>query len=98
MNQAAAVQINDLDTFVRAIVHWHTNKASLVNHMKAIPEGTEVSVGDDAPITMEGDFLKGFQLGLSYALSQFGELPFSFEFEEDGPPMPTNDSHAAHLN
>ena len=98
MNQAVTFQSIDLDTFVQAIVHWHTYKAALVNHMKAIPEGTEVSIGDDAPITMEGDFLKGFQLGLSYALSQLGELPFSFELEDGDQPVQATVPHAAHLN
>lgn len=76
------VEIKDLDTFVRALFHWHTNKVATINHMKSIPEGTEVTVDDGPKAILEGPMLEGFQLGLAYALSELGTLPFSFTLED----------------
>lgn len=77
------VQITDLDSFVRALVHWHTNKVAMLKHLAEIPEGTEMVVGDDTPIVLEGDILAGFKAGLETALIELGELPFSFELEDE---------------
>lgn len=77
------VEITDLDSFVRALVHWHTNKVAMLKHMEDIPEGTEVQVSDDPPITLEGDTLAGFKAGIHTALAELGELPFSFEMEDE---------------
>jgi hypothetical protein len=80
---AGIVPITDLDSFVRALVHWHTNKVAMLRHLAEIPEGTEMSVGDEAPIVLEGDILAGFKAGLETALIELGELPFSFTLEDE---------------
>lgn len=79
------VSITDMDTLVRALLHWHGNKLKVIEHMKSIPEGTEVTVDDGEPMILQGDLLKGFQLGLAYAVSEFNPLPFTFELEDDEP-------------
>jgi hypothetical protein len=85
------VNISDLDTFVRALVHWHTNKIALLKHMLELPEGTEVSNGDGPPVTLTGDVLAAFKAGLQTALIELGELPFTFALEdEDTPPAASN--------
>ena len=81
--------ITDLDTFVRALLHWHTNKVGLLQHMKTIPDGTEVTIEGEEPKMLQGDMLAGFQLGLSLALSELGTLPFAIEVDEDPAAAPT---------
>ena len=76
------VEIKDLDHFVMLLSKWHTNKVNVIKHMLEVPETSEVQIGDEAPITVAGDFRKGYQLGLSLALSELGELPFVAELEE----------------
>lgn len=84
------VDINDLDRFVHALTHWHTNKVALMEHMKSVPEGSQVSAGDEPPLMLMGDTLKGFQLGLSLALSELGKLPFVAELEDEAEVAPVN--------
>lgn len=84
-SQEGLVEINDLDSFVQALTGWYTNKVAILAHMKAIPDGNTVQLGDDAPVTLTGDLLKGFQIGLGLALSEIGVLPFTPEFEDEAP-------------
>lgn len=89
----ATVDVNDLDTFVQMLTHWHGNKVALIEHMKTIPDGTEVELEAGMPASiMTGDLLKGFQLGLSFSLSELGKLPFAAEMEEDDEVMPASQS------
>ena len=76
------VEVTDLDQFVKLLAHWHTAKVNVLKHMLEVPETAEVSIGDGEPIPVTGDFRKGYQLGLSLALSELGELPFVAELEE----------------
>lgn len=76
------LQVNDLNTFVQYLTSWHEGKVALVGHMKSIPDGTEVSMDNAEPTVLTGDALKGFQLGISYALSELGTLPFVAELED----------------
>ena len=76
------IEVNDLDKFVHLLAGWHTNRVARVKHLLDVPETTEVAIGEDAPVPMTGDFRKGFQLGISLALSELGDLPFVAEIEE----------------
>ena len=76
------IEVNDLDKFVQLLSGWHTNRIARVKHLLDVPETAEVAIGEDAPVAMTGDFRKGFQLGISLALSELGELPFVAELEE----------------
>ena len=78
--------IESLDDFVRVLCHWHTNKVAVLNHMKTIPEGSEVSMDDSAPKVLTGDLLEGFKLGLELALNELGTLPFEAEVEYENVP------------
>lgn len=78
------VDVNDLDSFVQLLSQWHGNKVALLNHMKTIPDGTEVVLEEGLPASiLTGDLLKGFQLGLGFSLSELGKLPFAVEMEDD---------------
>jgi hypothetical protein len=74
------VVMEDLHQFVTHLTRWHTAKVKMVKHMQKIPEGTEVTVDDGLPQELSGDMLKGFRIGLTLALVELGELPFSAEF------------------
>ena len=79
--QPEAVMIDNLDQFVKALYNWHSNKVKLLKHMASIPEGTEVTEDNGNPKVLTGDYREGFILGLNYALSELGELPFEAEVE-----------------
>ena len=86
---------NDLDTFFGLLTGWHKNKVDTLNHMKDVPEGTEVSMeGDDSPpIILSGDMLAGFQLGIELSLMELGTLPF--EAMPDDEPAASDEPVAA---
>lgn len=75
---------NDLDTFFGLLTGWHEKKVATLNHMKDVPEGTEVTMdGDDSPpIVLTGNMLTGFQLGIELSLMELGTLPFYAETDE----------------
>jgi hypothetical protein len=91
VSKPETVVIDTLDGFVRALHSWHQNKVKMLQHLKTIPEGTEVTdVKDDGTeekFVLEGDVLKGFVIGLTVALEEMGELPFEAEvdFNTDQP-------------
>ena len=82
-----AHSVSDLDTFFTLLASWHENRVSMLNHMKSVPEGTEVSVGEDdsPPIILSGEMLAGFQLGIDLSLMELGTLPFYPEPEATQP-------------
>lgn len=84
MSAEQTMMIDSLDDFVRVLLHWHQNKVGLLMHMMSIPPGTEVSDSEtpnEPPLVLQGDALKGFQLGLKTALHEMGSLPFEAELE-----------------
>ena len=76
------VPVGDLDHFVSLLTNWHSSKVALLKHMMAIPEGTEAELNEGEKITMSGDILKGFRMGIVISLSELGSLPFVAEMEE----------------
>lgn len=69
------VQIEDIQTFANVIMDWHQSKVALLEHMMEIPENTEVSINEGKSTLLEGDFHKGFILGLTISLMEMGTLP-----------------------
>lgn len=91
------VMIDSLDAFVRALTHWHSHKVQVLKHMQSIPEGSEVEreiQGKKEKITLSGDMLKGFALGLELALDELGELPFEAEISFTDPDAAITDPAA----
>lgn len=74
-------EVTDLDTFVNLLAGWHQKRVKRLEEVLQTPAGTEVTLNDGPPFILEGDALKGFQIGISLALSQLGTLPFSAEIE-----------------
>lgn len=77
------VAVDNIDQFAHLVTQWHEAKIAMLAHMKSIPDGTMMQFGEGQPEeALTGDLLKGFQLGLSFALNEMGDLPFTPEFEE----------------
>lgn len=77
------VEISSLDTFVRILSLWHSDKIKVLEHMLDVPEGTSVQLSEEEAIILTGETHKAFIIGLNLALMELGVLPFSFETEED---------------
>lgn len=74
--------ISDLDSMVTLLSGWHKKEVATLEHLLFIPDGTEVSFGDEPPIVLTGDLLTGFQTGISISLLRLGELPFIVETDD----------------
>ena len=71
-----SVNISDMGQFITLMQDWHAKQVATVHHFTEIPPGVEVQVEGEEPFLLEGDTLKGFNLGINMALSYLGELPF----------------------
>lgn len=76
------IPIKDLDHFVKVMVAWHSEKAQLVQHLLTVPDGSEFQVGDESVITLTGETLSSFKLGIEMTMMHLGSLPFVVELEE----------------
>lgn len=88
------VPVNDLDKFVQILTAWHANQCAAVQHMLTIPDGSKFEIGEDEAkqeVTLTGDVLVAFKLGVEMAMMQLGTLPFVAEMddEETVPEVPT---------
>jgi hypothetical protein len=76
----------DADAFMAHLSSWHQSKLARLRHMVSIPPGTEVEILDDKTgemknLTLDGDVLEGFKLGLRMGISEIQQLPFVAEVE-----------------
>jgi len=69
------LEVSDLDQFVEMLTSWHKRKVAILEHMRTIPEGTEME-DDGHSVILTGDMLTGFKAGLQLALLELGSLPF----------------------
>ena len=90
--QPETLYVENMDHFIALLFAWHENKVKTLEHMMSIPEGTEVTFGDEMVQVLSNDVLKGFQIGLSLALIEMGQLPFMAEPAADDTPTASNDS------
>ena len=79
------VEVNDMGQFIALMQDWHATQVATVHHFTEMPSGVEVQVEGEEPFLLEGDTLKGFQLGIHMALSYLGELPFYAQGDMNGP-------------
>lgn len=88
----ATIEIQDLNQFVQVLVGWHEKKVKTLQHMSAVPEGTDMIFGegdDTKTVTLTGDMLAGFKAGIELSLMELGELPFLYETEPEAAPAAT---------
>lgn len=74
--------VTTLGDFIPLLQAWHDRQVKTVEHFSNVPEGQEVEIEGEPAFKLEGDAMRGFQLGLSIALSYLGQLPFSAAMEE----------------
>lgn len=77
-NEPEMIEIESIDHFATLLQGWMVHTSRILAHMKEIPEGTEVSLGDeeDINLTLSGDSLHAFKLGISFAQEQLDNNPF----------------------
>lgn len=71
-------QIKSVDEFGALLFNWHHRQIATINHFLDVPEGVEVKVGEEEQITLSGDVLRGYKLGLELSLHYLGTLPFGY--------------------
>lgn len=86
----ATIEIEDLDQFVKILASWHAQKVKILERMLTVPDGTEMVVTGDEPVTaiLTGDMLVGFKAGLNLSLMELGTLPFGYETEPEATAAP----------
>lgn len=77
--------VTSIDAMVGLLAAWNHKQVALLNHMREIPEGSDMQYGDEV-IKLEGDSLKGFQVGLAIGYELLGKLPFQIipDTEDEG--------------
>lgn len=86
--ETLAVEVTNLDQFVKLLVDWHNAKVKVLEHLLQLPDATlDIQVGDDPSITLTGEILDGFKVGVQMALMELGSLPFVYETEPEEPTL-----------
>jgi len=82
VEQEEAFCIETVDQFGQLVTVWHKQAMATLLHLTKVPVGQMIKIGDEEPFALEGDILKGFNLGLQLALNYVGKLPFEATIEE----------------
>ena len=72
-------EITAISQISQLLAAWYERQIEILNHLKNVPAGTQVQVGDEESSethVLEGDVLTGYILGLNLALSNISSLPF----------------------
>lgn len=69
--------VTELSEFLPLFLDWHDRQVATLQHLLLVPTGTAVEIEDSETLVLEGDALRGFQLGLSMAMHYLGTLPFN---------------------
>lgn len=77
-------QIKSVNEFGALLFNWHHRQIATINHFLDVPEGVEVKVGEEEQLTLSGDVLRGYRLGLELSLHYLGTLPFNYTPDEVG--------------
>lgn len=65
----------ELKRVAELLVTWHQNKMGNIEQVLGMPKDAEIHLGEDDPIILTGEKLKGFRAGLEIAKHWFGEFP-----------------------
>ena len=82
------IEVDDLDTFVRLLAGWHSNKIQRLEHMLNVPDGITIQIEEDVEEPLTGDLRRGFRAGILVALGELGKLPFEAEIETNEDTQP----------
>lgn len=81
--QDEIIPVEDINKFIEITTRWHEHQVQTLKYLHDVPEGMEVSIGEDEVFKLEGDALKGFKVGVQLGLHYLGTLPFVAEYEKD---------------
>lgn len=72
----------DLKIIAEQLVMWHQRKMGNIEKVLSSPADTEIRLGEEDPIILAGDKLKGFRMGMAMAKQWFGEFPLQVTCDE----------------
>jgi hypothetical protein len=79
----AVIPVDDISQLINVLTAWHNHQIKTIHHLHDVPEGTEVSIGDEDKFKLEGDALKGFKVGIQLCLNYLGTLPIVAEYDDE---------------
>jgi hypothetical protein len=79
----AVIPVDDMGQLINVLTAWHNHQIKTIQHLHDVPEGTEVSIGDEDKFKLEGDALKGFKVGIQLCLNYLGTLPIVAEYDDE---------------
>lgn len=69
----------ELKEIAEGLIQWHTNRMNNIKTVLDAPAGTEIRLGEDDSLVLQGDKAKGFRMGLAIAQQWFGNFPLSID-------------------
>lgn len=87
-NEKETIEITNLHDFITLLIRWHDTKMRLLQHLNTMPEGTQIEI-EGVTEEFNGDLRRGFQLGITVAISELGQLPFAAEMDDSEPQDPS---------
>jgi hypothetical protein len=79
----AVIPVDDMGQLINVLTAWNNHQIKTIQHLHDVPEGTEVSIGDEDKFKLEGDALKGFKVGIQLCLNYLGTLPIVAEYDDE---------------
>ncbi|MNG26835.1 hypothetical protein D3C84_1118740 [compost metagenome] len=69
----------ELKEIAEGLIQWHANRMNNIKTILEAPAGTEIRLGEDDPLILQGDKAKGFRIGLAIAQQWFEKFPLSID-------------------
>lgn len=78
--EASAGQ-EELKEIAQGLIKWHSNKVKNFRTILDAPKDTEINLntGDEEPLVLSGEVLRGFRIGLTIGLEWIEKFPLSIE-------------------
>ncbi|WP_309296042.1 host nuclease inhibitor protein [Metapseudomonas otitidis] len=74
----------ELRQIAEALITWHASKVQKLEAVLDTPADTEIRLGDNDPIVLTGEALRGFRAGMAVAKEWFGKFPLSISHDDEG--------------
>lgn len=72
----------ELKRVAELLISWHQSKMGNIETVLGMPKDAEIRLGEDDPIILTGEKLKGFRMGLMIAQEWFGKFPLQLTRNE----------------
>ncbi|WP_338135418.1 host nuclease inhibitor protein [Metapseudomonas otitidis] len=74
----------ELREIAEALITWHSSRVQKLQAVLDTPADTEVRLGENDPIVLTGEALRGFRAGIAVAKEWFGKFPLSISHDDGG--------------